>query len=93
MGAFDAYEIQQLKSKFQNMSHSHNMLVCVTQQHDADIHQMKESLKSIVDVIDLMTEYNLGILQIQVTEHLEIFEDSITNITNAIWQLHHINWL
>jgi hypothetical protein len=51
MGAFNAYEIQQLKSKFQEMSNMHNMLVRVTQQHDVDIPQMKESLASIVDVI------------------------------------------
>ncbi len=39
MGAFNAYEIQQLKSKFQEMSNGHNMLVQVTQQHDADLQQ------------------------------------------------------
>ncbi len=51
MGAFNAYEIQQLKSKFQEMSNGHNMLVQVTQQHDVDLRLMKESLASIVDVI------------------------------------------
>jgi hypothetical protein len=44
MGAFNAYEIQQLKYKFQEMLNGHNMLVGVTQQHDADLRQMKESL-------------------------------------------------
>jgi hypothetical protein len=51
MGAFNAYEIQESKSKFQDMSQGHNMLVQVTQQHGVDIHQMTESLKSIVDII------------------------------------------
>jgi hypothetical protein len=61
---FNAYEIQQLKSTFQDMSQGHNMLVPVMQQHDADIHHMKESLKSIVDIIDLMAKYNTGLLQL-----------------------------
>jgi tRNA (Thr-GGU) A37 N-methylase len=69
MGAFNAYEIQQLKSKFQEMSKCHNMLVCVTQQHNVDLRQMKENPKSIMDVIELMEEYNLGIIQLQITEH------------------------
>jgi hypothetical protein len=30
------------------------MLVQVTQQHDVDIRQMKESLASIADFVDLM---------------------------------------
>ena len=89
MGAFNAYEIKLLKTKFQEMSLGHNMLVRVTQQHDKDIHEMRESLKSIVDVIDLMAEYNPGLLQLQISEQLDIFEDRVTIITNAIQQLHH----
>lgn len=65
------------------------MLVRVTQQHDRDISDMKRSLKSIVDVIDLMAEYNPGLLQLQITEQLDMFEDRVTVITNSIQQLHH----
>jgi hypothetical protein len=36
LGAFNAYKIQQLKSKFQEISKGHNMLVRVTQQHNVD---------------------------------------------------------
>jgi hypothetical protein len=61
IGAFNAYKIQQLKSKFQEISNGHIMLVRVTQKHDVDIRQMKESLASIIDVIDLMAEYNPGL--------------------------------
>jgi hypothetical protein len=64
------------------------MLVPVTQHHDVDIRQMKESLASIIDVIDLMAEYNLGLIQLQ-TSQLDIIEDRVTIITNAIQQLHH----
>ena len=71
------------------MSIGHNMLVRVTQQHDVNIHQMKESLKSIVDVTDLMAEYNPGLLQLQISEQLDMFEDRVTIITNALQQLHH----
>ncbi len=39
------------------MSQGHNMLKRVTQPPDVDIQQMKESLKSIVYVTDLMAEY------------------------------------
>jgi hypothetical protein len=70
------------------MSQGYNMLVRVTQQHDVDIQQMKDSLKSIVDVIDLMAEYNRGLIQLQISEQLDIFEDRVTIITNAIQQLH-----
>jgi hypothetical protein len=49
------------------MSKGH-VLVQVTQQQDTDIHQMKESLKSIKDVIDLMAKYNPGLLQLQISE-------------------------
>jgi hypothetical protein len=85
----NAYEIQQLKSKCQEMSNGHNMLVRVTQQHDVDLRQMKESLASIHDVIDLMAEYNPGLIQLQTSEQLNIFEDMVTIIANAIQQLHH----
>jgi hypothetical protein len=89
MGAFNTYKIQQLKSKFREISNQHNMLVWVTQQHYVDIRQMKESLTLIIDIIDLMTEYNPGLIQVQISEQLDIFEDSITIITNTI-QLHHL---
>ncbi len=52
------------------MSNRHNMLVRVTQQHDVDIRQMKESLASIVAIIDLMAEYNPGLIQLQISEKL-----------------------
>ena len=65
------------------------MLVRVTQQHDNDINQMKQDLKSIMDVIDLMAEYNPGLLQQQISEQLDMFEDRVTVITNTIQQLHH----
>jgi hypothetical protein len=58
MGAFNAYKIQKLISKFQEMSQGHNMLVRITQQHNMHIQEMKEGLKSIVDIIDLMAKYN-----------------------------------
>jgi hypothetical protein len=50
---------------------------------------MKESLASIVDVIDLMAEYNPGLIQLKISEQLDIFEDRVTIITNAVQQLHH----
>jgi hypothetical protein len=48
------------------MSQGHNMLVQVTQQDNIDITLMKESLKSIVDITDLMAECNLQLLQLQI---------------------------
>jgi hypothetical protein len=50
---------------------------------------MREGLKSIVDVIDLMAKYNPGLLQLQISEQLDLFQDRVTIITNAIQQLHH----
>ncbi len=71
------------------MSEGHKMLVLVTQQHDVDVRQMRESLESILDVIDLMAKYNLGFFWLQISEQLDIFEDRVIIITNAIQQLHH----
>jgi hypothetical protein len=51
MGAFNAFKIQQLRSKFQEMSTGHNMLVRVTQHYDVDIREMKESLTSSLTLI------------------------------------------
>jgi hypothetical protein len=65
------------------------MLVRVTQKHDVDLRQMKENLKSIIDVIDLMAEYNPGLIQLQIYKQLDIFQDRVTIIKNAIQQLHH----
>jgi hypothetical protein len=64
------------------------MLVCDTQKHDNNKHQMKESLKSIVNMIDLMAEYNPGLLQLQISEQLDIFVGRVTIITNTIQQLY-----
>lgn len=50
---------------------------------------MKENLKSIIDVIYLMAEYNPELIQLQIYVQLDIFEDRVTIITNAIQQLHH----
>jgi hypothetical protein len=36
-----------------------------------------------------MAEYNCGLIQLQISEQLDIFEDKVTIITNAIQQLHH----
>jgi hypothetical protein len=66
------------------MSQNHNVLAGVTQQDDHVLHQMKERLKSFMDLIDLMAEYNPGSLQIQISEQLEIFQDRVTIIIKAI---------
>jgi hypothetical protein len=50
---------------------------------------MKESPKSIMDFIHLMGEYNPGLLQLQISEQLYVFEDRVTTIMNVIQQLHH----
>ena len=89
MGAFNAYEIKQLKAKFGELSDGHNMLVRVTQIHEADIKSIHMNMKAIMKVLDIMAEYNPGELRTQIDEQLDIFQDRITAITNAIQQLHH----
>jgi hypothetical protein len=89
MGAFNAYEIQQLKSKFNNLHSGHNMLVRVTNQHDKDIKGLSDNMQSIMDVIDLMAEYNPGLLMMQIGEQLEELKDRVTVLVNAAQQLHH----
>jgi hypothetical protein len=56
------------------MPQGHNILGQIIQQHDVDIRQMKEGLKSIVDITDLMAVYNPGLLQLQISKQLDIFE-------------------
>jgi hypothetical protein len=60
------------------------MLVRVTQQHENDIVQMNKDLRAIVRVIDLMAEYNPGLVQLKISEQLDIFENRVTVITNTI---------
>ena len=62
MGAFNAYEIRQLKLRFNTLSENHNMLVRVTSQHDQDIKELAHNMGSIMNLIDLMAEYNPSLL-------------------------------
>jgi hypothetical protein len=50
---------------------------------------MSKSLRAIVKLIDLMAEYNPGLLQLKISEQKDIFEDRVTVITNTIQKLHH----
>ena len=75
MGAFNAYEIGQFKSKFNNLSFGHTMLVRVTQKHEKDIQRLAKSMQYIVDVIDTLAEYNPGLVNMLVTEELTQFQD------------------
>ena len=89
MGAFNAYEIKQLKTKFQELESGHNMLVCVSEKHNEQITDIHKTMGQIIEVVHLMAEYNPAILMMQIAEQLDIFEDRITATTNAIQQLHH----
>ena len=42
-----------------------------------------------MDVIDLMAEYNPGLLTMQIGKQLDKFEDRVTVLVNAVQQLHH----
>jgi hypothetical protein len=44
------------------------MLIRVTNQHDEDIKKLSDNLQSIMEVIDLMAEYNPGLLMMQIGE-------------------------
>jgi hypothetical protein len=70
MGAFNAYEIQQFKSKVNNLHSGHNMLVRVTNKHGEDIKNLSDNMQSIMEVIDLMAENHPGLLMMQIGEQL-----------------------
>ena len=89
MGVFNAYKIQQLKSKFNELHSGHNMLVRVTNQHDEDIKSLSDNMESIMNVIYLMAEYNPGLLMMQIGEQLDKFKDRVIVLVNAVQQLHH----
>ena len=89
MGAFNAYEIQQLKTKLQDLSEGHNSLVQVTRTHNEQINDIHRTMKQIIEIVHLMAEYNPTKLMQEIDEQIAKFEDRVTQITNAIKQLHH----
>ena len=46
-------------------------------------------MQTIMEVFDLMAEYNLGLLMMQIGEQLDEFKDRVTVLVNAVQQLHH----
>ena len=89
MGAFNACEIRQLKQKFNSLSNDHNMLVRVTQQHNKDIQNLANSMQDIMELIDLMANYNPGQIIAEIDKALAGYHDRVTKVTNAIQQLQH----
>ena len=89
MGAFNAYEIQQLKTKLQDLGEGHNSLVQVTRTHNEQINDIHRTMKQIIEIVHLMAEYNPTKLMQEIDEQIAKFEDRVTQITNAIQQLHH----
>jgi hypothetical protein len=41
-------------------------------------------MQSIMEVIDLMAEYNPGLLMMQIGEQLDEFKDRVTELVNAV---------
>jgi hypothetical protein len=78
MGAYNACKIQQLKLKFNNLHSEHNMLVRVANQCEEGIKNIVDNMQSIMEVIDLMVEYNPGLLMMQIGEQLYKFRDRVT---------------
>ena len=89
MGAFNAYEIQQLKEKFTELSTGHNMLVRITSQNTNEIRQISNGMKQIMDTLEYMAKYNPAEIMMQLDEHLDVFRDRVTVLSNAVQQLHH----
>ena len=71
MGAFNAYEILQLKFNFNNLSSGQNMLLRVTQKHEKDNQKLAKSMQHIVDVIETLADYNPGLVNMLVTERTD----------------------
>ena len=46
-------------------------------------------MKQIIEIVHLMAEYNPTKLMQEIDEQIAKFEDRVTQITNAIQQLHH----
>ena len=89
MGAFNAYEIQQLKTQLQDINTGHNSLVQVTRTHNEQINDIHRTMRQLIEIVHLMAEYNPTKLTQEIDEQIAIFEDRVTLITNAIQQLHH----
>ena len=75
MGAFNAYEIQQLKEKFTELSTGHNMLVRITSQNTNEIRQISNGMKQIMDTLEYMAKYNPAEIMMQLDEHLDVFRE------------------
>jgi hypothetical protein len=46
-------------------------------------------MQAIMEAIDMMAEYNPGLLIMQIGEQLYKLEDRVTVLVNAVQQLHH----
>jgi hypothetical protein len=62
------------------------MLVRVNNKHDEHIKNLFDNMKAIMEVINLMAEYNLVLLIMQIGEQLYEFKDVLVY---AVQQLHH----
>jgi hypothetical protein len=89
MGAFNKYEIQQLKLKFNHLDSDHKMLVRITNQHDEDIKNLSDNVQAIIELIHLLAECNPGLLMVQIGEMLDKLKDRVKVLVNAVHQLHH----
>jgi hypothetical protein len=63
------------------------MLVRVTNKHDEDIKNLSNNMQAIMELINLMTGYNPGLLIMQFGKQLDEFKDRLTVLVNAAQQL------
>ena len=89
MGAFNAYEIKQLKLKFHDLSEKHNTLVRITETNSNHINDIHKTLRQMVDLVHAMAKFNPALIMMQIDEQIQIFQDRVTIVRNAIQQLHH----
>jgi hypothetical protein len=65
------------------------MLNRITNQRDEDIKNLSNTMQAIMEVMNIIAEYNSGLLIFQIGEPLDEFNDRVTVLVNAVQQLNH----
>ena len=60
----------------------------VTKTHNTQINDIHKTMRQVIELVHVMAEYNPAILMMQIDEQIDKFEDLVSQITNAIQQLH-----
>jgi len=89
LGIYTAVEIGILKSKLNELSKNHNLLVHVTKRHEEQIARLTENMNAICTLLKLMIRFNPSLISAQIEAQLRLFEMRLEKVYNVVQQLQH----